>query len=397
MKNFTLLIIFLSVALYSQDYLSFGQPDQLSDDLEKITLEENTQENLGIKYYSRTNNAEVYNSELDQSLRQATSSGRLYNKNVKATVLLIHENGSGGTGIIIDENTILTNWHVVDGAEWIIGAEFNPSYQYIADIPEEQGFWAEVVAIDMDRDLALLKVESRKFRYTFKNRFARNNSIDVADQVFAIGHPDGGALWTYTDGKISRELTPGKWSYDGRRLLEANIIQTQTPINPGNSGGPLYDVKGYLVGINSWVATEVENINYSVRIDEIKDFIKRAYKGQYLKHNHVNIQWQERDLNDFENPSFGNERVTHILDRDENLDGVPDTRQVYVDEDIEIGWVVRYFDADYDGVWDMLQVYDEKSGGILWYFDEDSDGTFEVEGFDTNGDGWPDEYALVSN
>ena len=45
----------------------------------------------------------------------------------------------------------------------------------------------------------------------------------------------------------------------------------------------------------------------------------------------------------------------------------------------------------------MLQVYDEKSGGILWYFDEDSDGTFEVEGFDTNGDGWPDEYALVSN
>ena len=162
MKNFTLLIIFLSVALYSQDYLSFGQPDQLSDDLEKITLEENTQENLGIKYYSRTNNAEVYNSELDQSLRQATSSGRLYNKNVKATVLLIHENGSGGTGIIIDENTILTNWHVVDGAEWMIGAEFNPSYQYIADIPEEQGFWAEVVAIDMDRDLALLKVESRK-------------------------------------------------------------------------------------------------------------------------------------------------------------------------------------------------------------------------------------------
>lgn len=124
-----------------------------------------------------------------------------------------------------------------------------------------------------DIDLALLRVETPKgFVPTLKYQFGRQ--LSMGQKVFAIGNPVG-LNWTYTDGVISA-LRKNRFG-----SKELTVVQIQTPLNHGNSGGGLYDLEGYLIGVNTWIysKTVTEGLNFSIFIDEFFSLLGPEWSG----------------------------------------------------------------------------------------------------------------------
>ena len=137
-----------------------------------------------------------------------------------------------GSGFIIDEKGILvTNNHVIEGAEDIV-----------VQVNGEKKFKAKVIGADPLSDIAVLKIESKeKF---LPVRFGDSDKARIGDWVIAIGNPFG-LGGTVTSGIISaRNRSIGLSRYE-------DYIQTDASINSGNSGGPLFDMNGNVIGINT--------------------------------------------------------------------------------------------------------------------------------------------------
>ena len=153
------------------------------------------------------------------------------------------EQGSGSGFVISADGYILTNNHVVEGAE-----------QVTVRLLDRREFKAKVIGTDPNTDVAVLKIDAKDLPPV-----ALGNSDDarVGEWVLAIGNPLGeGLTFTVTSGIVSakgRALNglPGR----GQGSIQ-DFIQTDAAINPGNSGGPLVSVRGEVIGINSAIASE---------------------------------------------------------------------------------------------------------------------------------------------
>ena len=153
------------------------------------------------------------------------------------------EQGSGSGFVVSADGYILTNNHVVEGAE-----------QVTVRLLDRREFKAKVVGSDANTDVAVLKIDAKGLQPV-----ALGNSDDarVGEWVLAIGNPLGeGLTFTVTSGIVSakgRALQglPGR----GQGSIQ-DFIQTDAAINPGNSGGPLVSVRGEVIGINSAIASE---------------------------------------------------------------------------------------------------------------------------------------------
>jgi len=143
------------------------------------------------------------------------------------------EANSLGSGFIISaDGQILTNAHVVDGADEIMVK--------LADNAEKP---AKVLGLDKASDVALLKIEATGLTPV---RLGDSSQLEVGDWVLAIGSPFG----------LEHTATQGIVSAVGRNLPDGNyvpFIQTDVAVNPGNSGGPLFNLAGEVVGINSQI------------------------------------------------------------------------------------------------------------------------------------------------
>jgi 2-alkenal reductase len=152
-----------------------------------------------------------------------------------------------GTGFVIDaEGHIVTNHHVIDGAEEIE-----------VDFPQGMKAWAELLGKDPDSDLAVLKVDLPAAQLT-PLPLGDSDSVRVGDPVAAIGNPFGLA-GTMTVGIVSalgRTLDSERQAPGGSPFSAGDIIQTDAAINPGNSGGPLLDQHGRVIGVNRAIRTE---------------------------------------------------------------------------------------------------------------------------------------------
>ena len=153
------------------------------------------------------------------------------------------EQGSGSGFVVSADGYILTNNHVVEGAE-----------QVTVRLLDRREFKAKVIGTDPNTDVAVLKIDAKGLPPV-----ALGNSDDarVGEWVLAIGNPLGeGLTFTVTSGIVSakgRALQglPGR----GQGSIQ-DFIQTDAAINPGNSGGPLVSVRGEVIGINSAIASE---------------------------------------------------------------------------------------------------------------------------------------------
>ena len=191
------------------------------------------------------------------------------------SVVLIRTIGGFGSGSLLQDNVILTNFHVVDNNRevTVIFKPTDPS----GKPTEDEVVKADVIKIDVLRDLALVRPRSLP-NHTIHPLQISSQDIEVGADVRAIGHPKGQA-WTYTKGIVSSVRPDFEWSAGSGNSHHATVIQTQTPINPGNSGGPLLSDDGKIVGVNSFIRTDAEGLNFAVAAKEIAYFLRNKANG----------------------------------------------------------------------------------------------------------------------
>jgi len=165
-----------------------------------------------------------------------------------------------GSGVIIDPSGIvLTNNHVVSGAERVT-----------VKTSDDQDHQAKVVGTDPDTDVAVLQITSDKRTFQAAT-LGESDSIRVGDYVVAIGNPFGLEL-TVTSGIVSAKARViGATPFD-------DFLQTDAAINPGNSGGPLFDLSGKVVGINTAIVASGQGIGFAVPIDLVRSLLPQLEK-----------------------------------------------------------------------------------------------------------------------
>ncbi|HPP12917.1 MAG TPA: DegQ family serine endoprotease [bacterium] len=172
-----------------------------------------------------------------------------------------------GSGFIIDQQGhILTNNHVIDGVDKIL----------VKLLDEDRKYEARVVGTDPKTDLALIKVDFK--RSVTPVILGDSDAIEVGEWVIAIGNPMG----------LEETVTTGVVSAKGRSgfgiTQYEDFIQTDAAINPGNSGGPLVNIRGEVIGINTFIISPyaAQNIGFAIPIN-----IARRVFTQLKEHGKV--------------------------------------------------------------------------------------------------------------
>lgn len=183
---------------------------------------------------------------------------------------LVQEDG-GGTGFIItNDGLIVTNKHVAEAGDSLKVA-----------LTDGRTFDAEKVAVDPTNDLAILKINATGLPVV---DLGDSDALQIGQWVIATGNALGELQNTVTVGVISareRQLTAGG---NGTQEQLNNLLQTDAAINPGNSGGPLVNMDGQVVGINTAVAGNAQNIGFAIPINQAKSAIDSYKKtGKIIK------------------------------------------------------------------------------------------------------------------
>ena len=212
-----------------------------------------------VEVFEGTRNA-VVNISTTQVIEQVYAPrgfGSLFDELFPRPRVRRYRSESVGSGFVLHaDGYIVTNYHVV--------ARTAERKVIFADKRE---YDAEVVATDMPRDLAVLKIQADHALQPLP--LGRSHDLMVGETVIAIGNPLG-YQHTVTAGVVSaldRQI-------DLERSFQfTNLIQTDASINPGNSGGPLLNVLGELVGITTAIRADAENIGFAIPVDSLREVL----------------------------------------------------------------------------------------------------------------------------
>ena len=190
------------------------------------------------------------------------------------------ESVSYGSGFILKDNYILTNFHVVEDAT-----------EVIVSLSDRREFIAEIVGVDPLSDLALLKVEGKNLPQV---NTGNSDDLKVGDWVVAIGSPFS----------FDFSVTAGIVSAKGRSIQNNNIgnyvpfLQTDVAINPGNSGGPLFDLDGKVVGINSQIYSRsggYQGLAFAIPINVAVDVANQIIDKGEVSRGYLGVRMSEVD------------------------------------------------------------------------------------------------------
>ena len=190
------------------------------------------------------------------------------------------ESVSYGSGFILKDNYILTNFHVVEDAT-----------EVIVSLSDRREFIAEIVGVDPLSDLALLKVEGNNLPQV---KTGNSDDLKVGDWVVAIGSPFS----------FDFSVTAGIVSAKGRSIQNNNIgnyvpfLQTDVAINPGNSGGPLFDLDGKVVGINSQIYSRsggYQGLAFAIPINVAVDVANQIIDKGEVSRGYLGVRMSEVD------------------------------------------------------------------------------------------------------
>lgn len=210
------------------------------------------------------------------------TAAQVYAKNVDATVGISTksttrnmfgystESAASGSGFIVSSNGyVVTNYHVIEGADSItVSTNNGKSYE------------ATVRGYNENYDVAVLKINATGLRAV---TLGKSSDANVGDEVVTIGNPLGELTFSLTSGAISalnREVT-----FSQNNTMK--LIQTDAAINSGNSGGPLFNLYGEVIGITnakyssggSSSEASIDNIGFAIPIDEVDSIIKNIIKN----------------------------------------------------------------------------------------------------------------------
>jgi serine protease Do len=187
-----------------------------------------------------------------------------------------YKNQSLGSGFIVSaDGYILTNAHVVDGAD-----------EVLVKLTDKREFKAKVIGSDKRTDVALLKIEATGLPVVKLGDPAR---LKVGEWVVAIGAPFG----------FDNSVTAGIVSAKGRSLPQENyvpFIQTDVAINPGNSGGPLFNMKGEVVGVNSQIYSRsggYMGVSFAIPIDVAMEVQAQLRSGGKVSRGRLGVAIQD--------------------------------------------------------------------------------------------------------
>ena len=187
---------------------------------------------------------------------------------------------SYGSGFILKDNYIMTNFHVVEDAT-----------EVIISLSDRREFIAEVVGVDPLSDLAVLEVSDDDLPTV---NVGNSDELRVGDWVIAIGSPFS----------FDFSVTAGIVSAKGRSINNNNIgnyvpfLQTDVAINPGNSGGPLFNLDGEVVGINSQIYSRsggYQGLAFAIPINVAKDVADQIINDGEVSRGYLGVRMSEVD------------------------------------------------------------------------------------------------------
>ena len=187
---------------------------------------------------------------------------------------------SYGSGFILKNNYILTNYHVVEDAT-----------EVIVSLSDRREYVAEIIGVDQLSDLAVLKVDGDDLPVV---RVGDSDELKVGDWVVAIGSPFS----------FDFSVTAGIVSAKGRSIQNNNIgnyvpfLQTDVAINPGNSGGPLFDLDGNVVGINSQIYSRsggYQGLAFAIPINVAVDVADQIIDNGEVARGYLGVRMSEVD------------------------------------------------------------------------------------------------------
>jgi len=170
-----------------------------------------------------------------------------------------------GSGVVISENRILTNAHVVSDNTFIQVRSYGKAKRYEAD----------VLSISHESDLAILRAKDPSF-YDGISPLKIGDLIEIQEPIIVCGFPTGGDTLSMTTGIVSR-IEHQQYSHSLSDLL---AIQIDAAMNPGNSGGPAISTDGKIVGISMQGISEADNIAYLIPSPIINHFLKDLADGE---------------------------------------------------------------------------------------------------------------------
>jgi serine protease Do len=185
--------------------------------------------------------------------------------------------GEGSGFIVSADGVILTNAHVVDGAERVT-----------VKLTDRREFEARVLGSDEKSDVAVLKIEAADLPVV---KIGDPSSLEVGEWVVAIGAPFG----------FENSVTAGIVSAKGRTLPDDGyvpFIQSDVAVNPGNSGGPLFNLRGEVVGINSQIYSRsggYQGVSFAIPIDVAMDVGRQLQANGHVTRGRLGVGIQEVD------------------------------------------------------------------------------------------------------
>jgi len=179
-----------------------------------------------------------------------------------------------GSGVLLDnEGRILTNNHVVEGAESVT-----------VTLSDGRSYPAQKVGTDPITDLAVIRIDAAKLNPA---RLGESALLEVGEDVIAVGHAlglKGGA--TVSKGVVS---ALGRTIEVDNQKSMVDLIQTDASINPGNSGGPLANSMGEVIGINTAIIEGSNGIGFAINIDDAKVVVKQLIESGEVRRGFIGI------------------------------------------------------------------------------------------------------------
>jgi S1-C subfamily serine protease len=191
--------------------------------------------------------------------------------------------GGGGSGsgfLISPDGLVVTNSHVVHGAD-----------KLRAQTPDGRESRAEIVGDDPDTDLAVLRIDLPDLHHL---QFAVSDNVAVGQIAVAIGNPLG----------LDNTVTAGIVSALGRtfpsrtgRLID-NVLQTDAALNPGNSGGPLLDTRGQVIGVNTAIIPAAQGICFAIGSKTAEFVASWLIKEGRIRRGHIGVGGQDVSIHE---------------------------------------------------------------------------------------------------
>ena len=209
-------------------------------------------------------------------LTSTTQSSRFYGQS--------YNQQGAGTGMIVSANGyVMTNKHVVEGADTVtVIAPNGKQYENV-----------DVLGVDPLNDVAFLKI--RNVSDLPAITLGDSKTIRIGQSVVAIGNALGQYQNTVTSGIISGTGRPVVASSDGRSATDAeslnDLLQTDAAINSGNSGGPLLNLKGQVIGINTAIAADAQSIGFAIPIGATKGMLEHVIKTGKVERAYLGVQY----------------------------------------------------------------------------------------------------------